>query len=118
VIDDEPLIRDIVKKILLDAGYHVRTAEHGREALDLLQKSQFDLIISDLNMPHMDGKEFIIEFRRTNATTPLVIITGTYFQDQDLEASVETILKKPFSAPVLLKTVEAIFSRISINVRR
>ncbi|MFW6324723.1 MAG: response regulator transcription factor [Desulfovibrionales bacterium] len=108
IIDDEPLIRDLVTKILTEEGYQVRTACHGREALDVLQTHSFDLIISDLNMPKMDGKEFIREFRRVNTITPLLIITGALVHDGEIDGGVDLVLKKPFSAPVLVKTVSSI----------
>lgn len=58
VVDDEPAIRKLLSKILSEAGHVVDMAENGKHALQMLNKTNYDLIISDVNMPEMDGISF------------------------------------------------------------
>lgn len=58
VVDDEPAIRKLLSGILSEAGHDVDMAENGKDALQMLNKTNYDLIISDVNMPEMDGISF------------------------------------------------------------
>ena len=62
-IDDMRSMRDLVKSVLEKRGYSVTTAEDGLKALAAAQKTSFDLIISDINMPNLDGLEFVNHLR-------------------------------------------------------
>lgn len=78
VVDDDFLIREFLSDILLASGkYEVVSAENGREALDLYrQDGEIGLILSDMNMPVMDGLSMLKELRREGAEVPVVVITG------------------------------------------
>ena len=77
VVDDEKNIREAITYILKKAGYWVQSAPDGSEALVLLEKFDFDLILTDLNMPYMDGLEIIQEIQRKKPKIKIVLITAS-----------------------------------------
>ena len=87
VVDDEPNYCDVLKMILTAKKYSVDTAGNGSEALELLEKSAYDVVISDLKMPVMDGYDLLKEIRRREYDTEVIILTafGT------IEKAVETM---------------------------
>jgi len=81
VVDDEKSIRDTRSLLLRGAGFEVSTAEDGFEALMQLRSSVPDLIISDLNMPHMSGFEFLSVLRRRFPQILVIASSGAYHSD-------------------------------------
>jgi excisionase family DNA binding protein len=103
VVDDEQAVRDLVSKYLASADYDVETAEDGPTAVERLQTSQttspFDLLITDLKMPGMDGLSVIRETRRHFPDLPIIIITAYSTEASAIEAinlGVSGYLTKPF----------------------
>ena len=86
VVDDEETIRDLLSKTLALAEYDVDLAPDGRTALDRLRIIQYDLLITDLRMPGVDGLTVIREARRLKADIPVIIITG-YLQRGERDRS-------------------------------
>lgn len=78
VVDDEPCLRDLGKMLLEAQGYEVRCAEDGFEGLAALKQSLPDIIISDLQMPNMNGFEFLSVVRRRFPTIPVIAISGAF----------------------------------------
>ena len=76
VVDDEPHLPRVFSKMLESAGYQADTAENGAVALDKLGKDLFDLVISDLAMPVMDGIELLRETKKLDPDIPFIILTG------------------------------------------
>src|SRR5512134_674746 len=76
VADDEASIRELLSKTLALADYDVDVAQDGRAAIDRLRSTHYDLLITDLKMPGMDGLTVIREARRYRADLPIIIITG------------------------------------------
>src|SRR5204862_2250951 len=76
VVDDEASIRDLISKTLALAEYDVDMAPDGRTALERLRIISYDLLITDLKMPGVDGLTVIREARRMKADLPVIIITG------------------------------------------
>lgn len=74
VVDDETNIRNLIKNILSDE-FEVITAANGLEALELLKSGGFDLIILDIDMPHMDGVELVKELKKFNSSMPVIVIS-------------------------------------------
>lgn len=76
-VDDSISIRQMVSHTLQDAGYEVETATDGRDALTKAQKSRFDVIISDVNMPVMSGFEFVkaVRMQSQYKFTPILMLT-------------------------------------------
>jgi CheY-like chemotaxis protein len=78
VVDDDPAIRESTADLLSTAGYEVSTAEHGFDALLQLRTATQDVIISDLNMPHMSGFEFLSIVRRRFPQIAVIATSGAY----------------------------------------
>jgi CheY-like chemotaxis protein len=99
VVDDEPLICDAVKMMLSFDGHKVQTAASGPEALALLEKGSFDLVITDFEMPHMKGDELAAAIKARLPQQPVVMITA---YAEMLEAvgnplkGVDCLISKPF----------------------
>ena len=95
VVDDEENIRFLYKEELMDEGYQVTLAASGQEALDLLGKSEPDLITLDIKMPDMDGIETLRKIKELNKNIPVVLCTayGQYKQDFSSWASDAYVVK-------------------------
>lgn len=105
VVDDEATIRDLLSKTLALAEYDVDLAPDGRTALDRLRIIPYDLLITDLKMPGVDGLTVIREARRLKADLPVIIITGFSNEASAIEAvnlGVSGYLTKPFRVPRVL----------------
>ena len=105
VVDDEASIRDLLSKTLALAEYDVDLAPDGRAALDRLRMIPYDLLITDLKMPGVDGLTVIREARRLKADLPVIIITGFSNEASAIEAvnlGVSGYLTKPFRVPRVL----------------
>jgi excisionase family DNA binding protein len=105
VVDDEATIRDLLSKTLALAEYDVDLAPDGRTALDRLRLVPYDLLITDLRMPGVDGLTVIREARRLKADLPVIIITGFSNEASAIEAvnlGVSGYLTKPFRVPRVL----------------
>jgi len=77
VVDDDAFVREVLSDMLQSGGYEVKTAENGAEALDAyITDTGIDLIVSDINMPVMDGIQFIKELRKNSLDVPVVIVTS------------------------------------------
>jgi excisionase family DNA binding protein len=105
VVDDEGSIRDLLAKTLALAEYDVDLAPDGRTALERLRIVPYDLLITDLKMPGVDGLTVIREARRFKADIPVIIITGFSTEASAIEAvnlGVSGYLTKPFRVPRVL----------------
>lgn len=76
IIDDEELIIQLSEDILTRNNYKVRTASEGKEGLRLFENERFDLIITDIKMPGMNGLDVIRHVRASNKEIPIIIFTG------------------------------------------
>jgi len=107
VADDEASIRDLLSKTLALAEYDVEEAPDGKAALNLLRASSFDLLITDLKMPGMDGLALIRDARRLSPALPVIIITAFSTEASAIEAvnlGVQGYLTKPFRIARILST--------------
>jgi excisionase family DNA binding protein len=105
VVDDEQAVRDLLAKTLTMADYDVDAAPDGASAIDRLRAVEYDLLITDLKMPGMDGLSVIREARRTAPDLPVIIITGYSTEASAIEAinlGVAGYLTKPFRLPRIL----------------
>ena len=105
VVDDEPMVRLVTTKLLRLRGHTVDDADGGAAALDCLAALQYDLVITDLSMPGMSGRELAAEVRRRFPALPVVLLTG----DTDAEAEgsdVSAVVKKPFQLDALEAVVQ------------
>jgi DNA-binding response OmpR family regulator len=104
-VDDEPIILDSFRKILVVAGYSIDTVEKGREALGLILKRDYDFVFTDLKMPEMDGLEVTKAVKHLRPDIDVIVITGY----ASIETAVETMkygamdyVQKPFTEDELI----------------
>jgi excisionase family DNA binding protein len=108
VVDDEPSIRELLSKTLALAEYDVDLAPDGRTAVERMKIIPYDLLITDLRMPVMDGLAVIREARRLKPDIPVIIVTGYSTEASAIEAvnlGVSGYLTKPFRVPRVLAVV-------------
>lgn len=105
VVDDELAVRDLLSKTLTMSDYDVDMAADGHAAIERLRAVTYDLLITDLKMPGMDGLSVIREARKINADLPVIVITGYSTEASAIEAinlGVAGYLTKPFRLPRIL----------------
>ena len=107
IVDDSELVREILKSTLVDAGYNVCSAPSGSAALELMNGKDYDLLMSDLNMPEMDGIEFIGEVRKMPGRRflPIVVLSSDEKSSRFSEcvrAGASGYLQKPFDKEQVL----------------
>ncbi len=110
IIDDEEMIRKFLTDILTHTGYETLSAANGALAISVLEKQPVDLIVLDMNMPQMDGLEFLTHVREHNLTSsPVLMLTGIYDKDKMLQCyklGVYDFIKKPEQLEIMLKRIE------------
>lgn len=118
IVDDSSVMRKIVERALRQAGLEtmvVHEAGSGTEGLDLLRAKQVDLILSDINMPSMDGLEFLRQLRAQNLApgVPVVMITTESSEEhvkQAIQAGAQGYIRKPFTAEQVKERVLPLLS--------
>jgi CheY-like chemotaxis protein len=108
VVDDDAMLRDLLCKMFASIGLKAVPAENGREAYELTQIGVFDLVVTDLQMPVMDGWTLIKKLRRHSRRLPVVVITGQSPEDVSFmtsELSDCIFLHKPFTLKQLTEAV-------------
>ena len=109
IVDDEEKIRNILKIMLERWGYKTEQAINGEEALKLLQKDNFSLVITDLKMPYMGGMELIKEIRKIDPKYPVMVLTAfgsTQSAADTMEEGAVCYLTKPFDEGKMIKKVK------------
>jgi DNA-binding response OmpR family regulator len=113
--DDDPTIADSLAPFLERAGFHVLVVSDGMAALDKAQKHHPDLIILDVLMPRMDGRETLRRLRKSNIWTPTILLTQVGEASERalaLEEGADDYLNKPFDPHELLARVRAVLRRV------
>ena len=104
VVDDEPTILMMLKRILQPTGYEVQTAQSGHEALSAFQQGEWDLVTLDRSMPEMNGEETATQMRTIAPAVPIILITG--FPNAVTRPELfDAVLAKPFRSVELLECV-------------
>lgn len=116
VVEDDSNIEQLVRFKLKNSGYEVFVARNGAEALEFLEKNSVDLIITDVMMPVMGGKELVIELKKNPKTKaiPTVMLTSRTLEKEIVEGfslGVEDYIKKPFSPQELLIRIKTVLAR-------
>ena len=118
VVDDEMLIRSVIKEYLLLGGYEVDEASNGREALDMVKSNDYSLIIMDIMMPHMDGFQACREIKLIK-DIPCIMLSARseeYDKLNGFELGIDDYVTKPFSPKELIARVKAVLKRVSNEV--
>ena len=115
VVDDEPSIRHVISRVLLDEGYFVHEASDGLEALELIRTGEpaMDVVVSDVVMPRLNGVELLQEASRTRPSLPFILISG-YGNEELTQRGISppcALLSKPFPSERLLAEVRRCIAR-------
>jgi two-component system OmpR family response regulator len=114
VVEDDTSVREMVCDALQLAGYETRTAVDGSEALTSQQKTKADLIVSDINMPKVDGYELAQRLRDRGDTTPIIFLTARSEKPdigKGFRVGADDYISKPFGIEELVLRVAAILRR-------
>ena len=120
VVDDETLIRDVVREYLELDGFSVEEARDGDEALDKFQQEQFDLVIMDIMMPKKDGFQTLKEMKQIK-DIPVLMLSARGEEFDKLigfDLGIDDYVTKPFSPKELVARVKAITKRRDANPKR
>jgi len=121
VCEDDFAIKTMISTKLKQENYSVYTVQNGQEALNLMEKQQIDLVISDIMMPEMDGYEFVQTLRETKHTLPILMITAKS-QLESLEAAfklgVDDYMVKPLRLEELGLRVKALLRRSQLEAEK
>lgn len=115
VVDDEKLIRDLIRKYAEFEGHRVTEASDGMEAVEICRKRDFDIIIMDVMMPELDGFSACREIRKSK-NTPIIMLSARgeeYDKIHGFEIGIDDYVVKPFSPKELMLRVNAIIKRSS-----
>lgn len=108
VVDDEVALAETLEDLLVFHGYDVKIADNGITAQSLLIENKFDLVISDIRMPIMDGMQLLQHINEKHRGTPVILISG--FSDYDEKSASEKgakgLVSKPMDIESLVKLVE------------
>ncbi|RDH85701.1 MAG: hypothetical protein DIZ80_01890 [endosymbiont of Galathealinum brachiosum] len=113
VVDDEAALRDLASVMLRQNGYEVISAENGRIALSILEKDNFDLMISDIVMPEMDGYELatIVQNKYPEIKIQLVSGYNDESSNKDIDINLQSnLLRKPYESKELLRNIRVLLS--------
>lgn len=109
VIDDEEIVRISCKKCLTPEGYDVSVASTGLEGTKLAKENHYDLILTDLKMPDMDGMEFLIRMKETQPEAKVIMITGystVEHAEEAIRLGAYNYIEKPFTPDTLVTAVK------------
>ena len=109
IVEDDPEMRDLLRKVLEKEGYRISVAGDGREATTSLSRKPFDLVVTDLLMPDDGGLELLRAIRQTHPTLPVIIITafgdwGSY--SRALELGAAAFISKPLKMAELIAAIQ------------
>jgi len=111
VVDDDAKLLDVVRSGLLQKGYPCETAANGASALELINKTPFDTMIADVDLPGMNGLELARKAKRLRPGMAVIIVTGfieKFSYDEAIEAGASDFIKKPFTLRELLAKMNQI----------
>lgn len=109
IVDDDQAVRDVLSEGLESSGYKCETACDGTEGLEKLRKNGFELVVSDIDMPEMDGVQLLQEIRKTRPDTEIIMLTGVVDVDvaiQSMRLGACDYITKPFNLAEVRITVE------------
>ena len=106
VIDDDPLIRDILSE-LLSASHECHTADRAEQALEYLEIETYDVVVTDIAMPGLSGIDILQRVRERHPSTPVIVISGKAgaYEDALIEMGAFAYLAKPFDLDEVVDTV-------------
>lgn len=119
IVEDEDLMREVLRDYFCDADYEVSEARDGLKAIELVEEYDYDIILLDIMLPELDGFSVCRRIRKTK-DTPIIIITARSDEDDKLigyELGADDYITKPFSPKVLIAKANALIKRTRGNIR-
>ena len=110
VVDDEAGIRDLLSDALAEEGFKVTLAKDGQDSLKQMKNHRFDLLITDINMPKLDGVGLLKKMKKEGRKERVIIMSGEPFDESSIKKEIPQVLvqlKKPFHMNHLLKVVSS-----------
>ncbi len=110
VIDDEKIVLDSVSKILQNENFDVHTTLHGKAGIHLAINEPFDIVLTDIRMPHVDGLQVLRDIKRIKPSVPVLIITGyatITSAVQAMKLGAANYIEKPFTPDELIRIVSS-----------
>lgn len=113
VVDDEEGMRTTLADILLECDFEVDVAEHGREAVDMASKKQYDVIVMDVRMPVMDGAQALRLMRERDPNIKVVMMSANIDAALDvrLRQCADRVMPKPLDMPELLRFIRQVLAQ-------
>ncbi len=106
VVDDDPAVVDFVCDVLRDSGYACEVARDGAEALVVAERARPSLILLDIQMPRMNGREFAAAMRGRLRQVPIIVMTAPAPADREADRrNASGVLRKPFAVDELVSAV-------------
>lgn len=121
VVDDELLIRDLLYDFFQERSWDVTVTGSAEKALQQIEARNFDVLLTDLKMPEMDGSDLIDKVRAHRPNMPVIVITGYPSIEsavRSLRQKVDDYVTKPFNVTKLFKAVEATVTNAQDNAKR
>ncbi len=113
VVDDDPQIRDLLQRALTKVGYEVALAADGRQAISMLEESDYDVVIADILMPERDGLEVVMYLQRERPKTPSIVISSpsnrVFLQSAELLGATR-VVEKPFELEDITRAIEEVLA--------
>ncbi|MCA9574481.1 MAG: response regulator transcription factor [Polyangiales bacterium] len=114
LLDDDPSLRDVLSMVLEDAGYRVQSAPDGRAGRAQFMAQRPDIVVCDVNMPHVDGFSFCRALRDAGESVPIILLTSRDSEVDEalgLDLGADDYISKPASNRVLLARIAALLRR-------
>ena len=118
IVDDEEMIREVIKEYSEDAGYQTDEAENGKIALEKINKNTYDLLILDIMMPEMDGFTVLKNIPKEKMI-PTIVLSARgeeYDKLNGFDLGIDDYLTKPFSPKELIARIKAVLNRTQKNL--
>ena len=120
VVDDNNIFRVVVSKMLSRLGYEVSSSDSGENGLSIFLKNKFDIVLSDYEMPGMDGVALAGRIKKSSPRTRVVIMTGagkeTVFSRKS--TAVDEVISKPFTLAEIDETIQRFSNTVHSRVRK
>lgn len=116
IVDDEKIIREVLARSVIREGYSVEQATDGRNAMDKLALSPFDIVITDIKMPIMDGMELVKKISVQYPDISIIVITAyadSHTPADTLEAGADRHITKPFKSYEIAEALHAVFAKLA-----
>ena len=118
IVDGDPVTRQMINQIIMPHCHILKTAENGMEALDLIKKIDFDIVIADINAPIINGLDLMFQVQKIKPETVFMILTGyskDYSYEKIIGAGAKDFIKKPFTIEELKNKIVRIIDERKIK---